>query len=231
MVKKLIALMLVLVLCLSVCACGETEDAKNDSKETTAETTAPTTNPTDPTAPSDPADPNAPANPNDSANPGNSEIPTDFATPEEAASSFLTAFHRNDAETLMKQTTSFENDGILRYFEIDVSAGADKNALLLTAWESLVWGEYAPDRQITVTTTVNTGEDAEETIAAAESYFLSEGFATEADLAKVAQMVVVTCVGVPESAHASTLTAEVFCMKIGDCWYTSYLGTSIRPGT
>ena len=229
MVKKLIIFMLVLAMCVSICACGETPEADNDPKETTAETTDPPTDPSDTTDPTDSANPGNPSDPDDPTNPGSSANPTSFQNPEEAAISFLTAFHRNDAETLMKQTSAFENDAILQYFDIEVPAGADKNALLLNAWKSLVWGEYAPDRQIDVTTTVYAEDDAKEIITEVKNQFLTGGFATEADLAKIEEIAVVNCVGVPSSAHAATLTAEVICIKIGGYWYTSYIGTSIRP--
>lgn len=224
MVKRTIIFILVLALCISFCACGETPEAGNDPKETSSETT-------DPTNPANPGDPTDPSDPDDPTNPGSSANPTGFRNPEEAASSFLIAFHRNDAETLMKQTPAFENDAILRYLEIDVPAGADKDALLLNAWKSMMLGQYAPDRQMDVTTTVHAEDDAEEIIAEVKNHFLTGGFATEDDLAEIEEIVVVDCKGVPSSAYSATLTAEVICMKIGGCWYTSYIGTSIRPST
>ena len=213
MAKKLIIFMLALALCLSICACGETPETDNDDKETTSTETDP---------PTDPSDPDDPTNPGSSAN------PTGFRDPEEAARSFLTAWHRNDAETLMKQTPSFENDAILRHLKIDVPAGADKEALLLNAWKSIVLGQYAPDRQIDVTTTVYAEGDAEETIAKVKKQFRTEGFATEEDLAAIEEIVLVACEGVPPSAHSALLSAEVLCLKIGGHWYTSYVGTSIQ---
>ena len=211
MVKRLIIFMLVLTLCISTCACGETEEAENDPKETISATK--------PGSSADPTGPNS------------SEKPTGFQAPEEAARSFLTAWHRNDAETLMKQTPSFENDAILRHLKIDVPAGADKEALLLNAWKSMVLGQYAPDRQIDVTATVCAEGDAEETIAKVKKLFLTEGFATEEDLAAIEEIVLVACEGVPASAYSPLLSAEVLCLKIGGHWYTSYIGTSIGTGT
>ena len=213
MVKRLIIFMLVLTLCISTCACGETEEAENDPKETASEKNDPSTDPSDP---------------DDPTNPGSSETPTGFQVPEEAARSFLTAWHRNDAETLMKQTPTFENDAILRHLKIDVPAGTDKEALLLNAWKSVVLGQYAPDRQIDVTTTVCAEGDTEEAVAKAKNQFLAEGFATEEDLAEIEEIVLVACAGA--SAGKVMLSAKVFCMKIDGHWYTSYVGTSIWTG-
>lgn len=220
--KKMAIFLLILTLCVSICACEKAEKGKKDPKETTYGTASGlTTNPTNSTSPADPA------NPGDSSN---TNAPN-FQSAEEAARSFVVAFHRNDAEAMMRQTPDFENDAILRYLEIDVPAGADKEALLIGAWKSMLPGESAPDRQIDVTTTFYTGDDAEEIIADVKNNFIAHGYATEEDLAGIEEVVLASCEGVPAGDSYLIITADVYCMKIDGHWYTSYIGSSINPHT
>lgn len=217
--KKMAIFLLILTLCVSICACIGAEKEKKDSKETTYGTASGlATNPTNPTNPADPGDSS------------NTNAPN-FQSAEEAARSFVVAFHRNDAEAMMRQTPDFENEAILRYLEIDVPAGADKEALLLNAWKALLPGESAPDRQIDVTTTVYTGDDAEEIIADVKNNFIAHGYATEEDLAGIEEVVLTSCEGVPSGDSYLIIAADVYCMKINGHWYTSYIGSSINPHT